>query len=206
MKHILTFTAAIALVATGAFAAGQAGPADTNPAAVKAGSYSVEPTHTRVQFAISHLGFTDWYGDFTGTTGSLSIDPKNLASTKVDISIPVASISTTNTKLDGELKSNAWLNADQFPMIRFVSTKIVRTGPGKATIKGDLTLHGVTKQVALAARFNGAGINPLDKAYTIGFNATMAIKRSDFGVNAYVPLIGDDVTIRISAAFEPKAS
>jgi len=65
----------------------------------------------------------------------------------------------------------------------------------------DLTFHGVTRPVTLDASFNGAGVNPLDKSYTAGFNATTVINRSDFGVKTYVPLIGDETTLRISAAF-----
>ena len=79
---------------------------------------------------------------------------------------------------------------------------VERTAADRANITGDLTFHGVTKPVVLDARFNGAGVNPLSKAYTIGFNATTTINRSDFGVKTYVPLIGDAVTLRISAAFE----
>ena len=67
---------------------------------------------------------------------------------------------------------------------------------------GDFTLHGVTKPVVLKASFNGSGVNPLSKGYTVGFNATTSILRSDYGVKTYLPLIGDAVTIRISAAFE----
>jgi polyisoprenoid-binding protein YceI len=200
-------SAAIALfVASASIAAAPAGPANLDPKAVTAGSYTVEPNHTRVQFSVAHMGFTDWYGDFTSVAGTLQIDPAHVDASKLDITIPVASVSTTNAKLDGELKSDQWMGADQFPTIRFVSTKIVRTGPSKAAITGELTFHGVTKPVTLVASFNGAGVNPLDKAYTAGFNATTTIKRSDYGVKTYVPLIGDETTIRISAAFVRKAS
>lgn len=200
-------SAAIALfVASASMAAGPAGPANPDPKALTAGSYTVEPNHTRVQFTVAHMGFTDWYGDFTHVAGTLRIDPAHVEASKLDISIPVASVSTTNATLDGELKSDQWLGADQFPTIRFVSTRVVRTGPSKATITGDLTLHGVTKPVTLVASFNGAGVNPLDKSYTAGFNATATIKRSDYGVKTYVPLIGDETVIRISAAFVHKAS
>ena len=66
---------------------------------------------------------------------------------------------------------------------------------------GDLTLHGVTKPTTLKAVLNGAGVDPISKQYTVGFDATTAIHRSDFGVKTYVPMIGDAVDIRISAAF-----
>ena len=187
------------LAATSATAAE---PPTRDPAAVQAGAYAVESRHTRVQFAVSHLGISDWYGDFTGASGSLKLDPANPASMQVDVSLPVASVTTTNAVLDGELKSAAWFDAAQYPTIRFVSTKVERTGPDKAAITGDLTFHGVTRPVVLSATLNGAGPDPMGKGYLVGFNASGVIKRSDFGVKTYLPMIGDDTTLRISAAFE----
>ncbi len=206
MTRTFASAAVALLVASASFAAAPAGPANTDPKAVQAGSYTVEPYHTRVQFSVSHMGFTDWNGDFSNVNGSLEINPAHVEAAKLDITIPVATVSTTNTKLDGELKSDQWLGAEQYPTIHFVSTKVVRTGPNKAAITGNLTFHGVTKPVTLDATFNGAGVNPLDKSYTAGFNATTKINRSDFGVKTYVPLIGDETTIRISAAFVHKAA
>lgn len=179
-------------------------PGNPSPAAVQAGEYGVEPYHTRISFSVSHMGFNDWFGDLTDASGSLTLDPHRATASHVDITLPMASISTTNTKLDGELKSADWFDAERYPTIHFVSTKVVKTSARTAKIAGDLTLHGVTRPVVLDAQFIGAGINPLSKAYTVGFHATTKIKRSDFGVKAYVPVIGDDVQIRISAAFERK--
>jgi polyisoprenoid-binding protein YceI len=199
MKYLVAPTAIVLALATSAIAAEGF---NTNPAAVEAGAYTVEPTHTRVQFAVSHMGFTTFYGDFTGVGGSLTLDPKDVAASKVDITIPVASVSTTNHVLDGELKSGDWLDATTYPTMHFVSTKVVRTTGNRATITGNLTLHGVTRPVALAATFNGSGINPLDRNYTVGFDATTALTRSQFGVKTYLPMVGDKTTLRISAAFE----
>lgn len=199
MKMIAASSAIFLVLAGAASAAGQL---NTDPAAVTPGAYVVEPNHTRVQFAVSHIGFTQFFGDFTGAKGTLVLDPKNVATSKVDITLPVSSVSTTNATLDGELKSADWFDAATYPTIRFVSTKIVRTAPNKATITGELTMHGVTKPVELQASFNGSGVNPLDKAYTVGFDATAKLKRSDFGVKTYLPMIGDETSIRISAAFE----
>lgn len=112
-------------------------------------------------------------------------------------------MSTANAILDGELKSVDWFDATKFPTIRFVSTALKPTGSNTADITGDLTFHGITRPVVLTARFNGAGINPIDKAYILGFDATTTIKRSDWGVKNYVPIIGDETILRISAAFEP---
>lgn len=198
-KRLLT----LALLVTGeaSIALAQGGPANTSPAAVEAGNYVVEPNHTRVQFSVSHMGFTNWYGDLTGTSGTLALDPRSPAASRLDISIPVSSVTTTNAKLDEELRSPQWLDATGYPTIRFVSTRIVREGPRTASIVGNLTFHGVTRPVTLKAAFHGSGVDPVAKAYTVGFDATAAIRRSDFGVKTYVPLIGDDVDLRISAAF-----
>jgi polyisoprenoid-binding protein YceI len=197
--------AVLALAGVTTVAAAQS-PANPAPAAVQAGAYGVEPSHTRVLFAVSHMGFSTWYGEFTGASGVLAIDPKNARLDAVSVSVLSASVSTSNAKLDEELKSAEWLDATKFDIIRFHSTRVIPTGARTADVEGQLTLHGVTRPVTLKASFNGAGVNPLSKRYTVGFEVSGDIKRSDFGVKTYVPLIGDDVHLIISAAFVKKAS
>ena len=176
--------------------------ADPAPAAAQAGTYKVETSHTRVGFSLMHFGFSEWYGEFADVTGSLSIAPAKIENTKLAVSIPVATVSTTNATLDEELVSADWFDAEGHPTITFVSTKVKRTGERTADVTGNLTFHGVTKPVTLHASFNAGGVNPMSQAYTLGFNATGTITRSDFGVKNYVPAVGDEVTLRISAAFE----
>jgi len=188
--------ATMALIPAAAFAQGS--PATPVPA----GTYKVESHHTLAQFTVNHLGFSDFFGVIPNATGSLTLDPANPAADRLDVSLPVAQISTTNTVLDGELKDPTWLDAAQYPEIHFTATKVTQTGAHTAHIDGNLTLHGVTRPVALEATFGGAGTNPLTKAFTIGFSATGTIKRSDFGVTKYVPLISDDVRLTLTAAFE----
>jgi polyisoprenoid-binding protein YceI len=174
----------------------------TTAAKVPAGTYAVEPYHTRIVFSVSHMGFTTWYGDFTTASGTLTFDPKSPAKSALSISFPTASISTTNTKLDGELKGAEWFDAATYPTITFTSKKIVVLSHSKGVIEGDLTFHGVTHPVSLIAHFNGGGVNPLDKKYTIGFDATGSLSRAAFGVKTYEPLIGDKVDLLLSGAFE----
>jgi polyisoprenoid-binding protein YceI len=100
------------------------------------------------------------------------------------------------------LKGDQWLDAKANPQITFKAKSVTVTGPQTATVTGDLTLHGVTKPVNLQAKLNGGGVNPLDKKFTVGFELAGKIKRSDFGVKTYLPLIGDEVDLTISAAFE----
>ncbi len=198
------FLAAAALAAVLAAPAAAQSPADADPAAVQGGGYVVEPAHTRITFAVSHMGFTTWYGDFTQAAGVLTVQAGAPAADKVDVTVQTASVSTTNAKLDGELRDPTWLDAAKFPTITFRSTRVTPTGPGRADVTGDFTLHGVTRPLTLHATFNGAGTNPLSKAYTVGFQGTGALRRSDFGVTKYVPLVGDEVQVTISAAFEKR--
>jgi polyisoprenoid-binding protein YceI len=188
-----------------AFGAGQVsaqtGSIDDS-AKAEGGAFAVEPLHTRVLFGVSHFGFTTYYGEFSGVSGALDLDPKNPSASKLDIRIPADSISTTNAELNGELKGEKWFGAVKYPNISFKATKVTMTGPGKADVIGDLNLHGTAKPVVLHAVFHGAGINPLNKHYTLGFDASAKIKRTEFGVSTLVPLISDDVDIIISAAFE----
>lgn len=173
-----------------------------SPAQVEAGAYAIDASHTRVMFGVSHMGFSTWYGEFPSATGSLTLDPKTPANSKLEVTVQTASLTTTNTKLDDELRSADWLDATKYPTITFTSKSVKVTSPGKAEVVGDLTLHGVTRPVTLTASFNGAGPNPLSKAYTTGFEVSGKIKRSDFGVKTYIPVIGDEVDLIISAAFE----
>lgn len=198
---MLRHTAAFVVLAAFAPAMAQT---TTDPAAVQAGSYALETNHARVLFAVNHMGFSTWYGDFSGATGSLTLDPKKPQSAALSVSIPVASVTTTNAVLDGELKSADWFDAAKFPTISFTSTKVTVLSPTTARVEGNLTFHGVTKPVALDASFKATGTNPMSKAVTIGFEVKGHLKRSDFGVAKYVPLVGDDVDLIISAPFEKK--
>jgi polyisoprenoid-binding protein YceI len=200
IKTMLPLTLAAGLAAM-APAAAQS-PASNDPASVHPGTYSVDPGHTQVIFSVSHMGFSSYSGVFSGASGSLTLDPANPAASTFKIAVPIKSVSTTSTKLDGELKSAQWLDAGKFPDATFVSSKIVLDGKGKAAVTGDLTLHGVTKPVTLDVSFVGAGVNPLNKKYTVGFEATGDILRSNFGVKTYLPLIGDKLHLTIAGAFD----
>ena len=176
--------------------------ANPDPAAVKPGAYVIEPTHTRVLFSVSHMGFTTYYGEFPGASGQLTLDPAHPEASRLDVTVPIGGVTTTSAKLDGELRSPDWFDAARFPTAMFHSTHITLVGSNDAEVAGDLTLHGVTRPVVLHAHFNGAGVNPVAHDYTAGFEVSGVIKRSQFGVSKYVPLIGDDTRLIVSAAFD----
>ena len=177
---------------------------NTTPSAVEAGAYVVDPNHTQVHFDVLHMGFSYYEGRFSNVSGQLDLKPADVPGSSVQITVPVDAVSTTSAKLDGELKSADWLDAGKFPTMTFKSTEVKPAGEGEADVVGDLTLHGVTKPLTLHVKLVGSGTNPLDHKYTAGFSVSGRLKRSDFGVTKYLPLIGDEVEMEINGAFEKK--
>jgi len=170
---------------------------------VTAGTYSVDTPHTLVSWAVDHMGFNDYFGLFGGATGSMTLDPAHPNATKLSIEVPISGLTTTNPKLNTHLSSPDFFDVGKFATAKFVSTMVMVKGTS-AMIHGDLTLHGVTKPITLNAKFTGAGTSlPMagSKA-TVGFRANGTIKRSDFGMGAFVPLVSDAVELKISVAFE----
>jgi len=200
-RLILTASAALLLAGSSLPALAQA---TRNPAEVQGGSFAVDTNHTQIDFTLSHMGFSNFTGRLSNVTGTLTLADGDHSASKLSVSVPAASFSTPVDKLNEELKSADWFDAAKFPAITFTSTKVTPTGADSATIEGELTLHGVTKPITLKAHFVGAGTNPLMKTYTVGFDATGTVKRSEFGVTKYVPLIGDEVELSLHGAFEKK--
>lgn len=185
-------------------------PGVADASRVAAGSYAVDPNHTLVGWRVDHFGFNDYFGIFGSVTGTLDLDPAAPETAKLDVTIPITSLAVASEGLKEHLlrpgKDGAapdFFGADPVPA-RFVSTSVTRTGPDRATIVGDLTLNGKTRPVAIAARFTGAGTNPMNKAETVGFEGRAMLKRSDFGIATFVPMVSDAVVLDISAAFERK--
>lgn len=201
MMHLrtITRTALVILSLAGAVPAGVA--ADTATPVAVAGSYRLDRDHAKLIWAVRHLGFSDYYGEFTDFDASLTLDPVDPAKNSLTATIRIASLSTNNPKLDGHLASKDFFNAASFPESRFISTSITQTGPTRALVKGDLTLLGMTKPVELDVTLTGAGLHPFTKKQMAGFSATASLKRSDFGMNFMLPGIGDTVTLILSAEF-----
>lgn len=182
-------------------------PGAQDASRVTAGTYVADPAHSLIAFEVNHFGFNDYYGLFGDVAGTLTLDPANLDAAKVDVTIPVASVTTASKGLtDHLLRAGKDGGKPDFfgpapAPARFVSTSVKADGM-KAMITGDLTLNGVTKPVTFEAEFTGAGANPFNKKETVGFEAETSIKRSDFGVNYGIPMVSDEVELDISVAFE----
>lgn len=217
MNHlkIVATAAAMFVITTGGiiaaptiFAQGaQQAPGAPDPSRVTAGTYAADSSHSLIGWEVNHFGFNDYYGIFGDVAGTLVLDPANPNAAKVDVTIPVASVTTASKGLTEHLlragKDGA--SPDFFgpapAPARFVSTAVTAKGM-TAMVTGNLTLNGVTKPVTFEAEFTGAGNNPFNKRATVGFEAEVAIKRSDFGVNYGIPLVSDEVELDISVAFE----
>jgi polyisoprenoid-binding protein YceI len=197
-------TSIVSIVPAAIIAVSAVSAASSSPTldSVKAGTYKIESYHTQVIFSVSHFGFTYYTGLLSGAAGSLRLDPIHPAASKLDVTIPLQSIMTTVPALTDQLKGAKWFDVTKYPEATFTSTNVTRGSNGDATVAGNLTLHGVTKATVLRARLVGAGVNPLDEMYTVGFQVSGTIKRSDFGMSLYAPALGDEVELSIAGAFE----
>lgn len=175
-----------------ALSAGAALPASA------AETYKLDPAHTAVTWSLSHFGFSNPSGKFMNVDGTLSLDQKDPAQSKVEVKIPVDLVNTGVPKLDEHLKGKDFFDTATYPEAVFVSNKVEVTGEKTAAVHGSLTLHGVTKPVVLNVTLNKVGEN-LFKKQTAGFSASTTLKRSDFGITTYLPGLGDDVKIEIES-------
>ena len=165
-------------------------------AALAADSYTLDPGHTFPRFEISHFGFSTHHGQFNKTAGKLVLD-RAAKTGSVEITVDTASIGTGDPKLEEHLRSDEFFNVAKFPVMKFRSKSIKFNGDAPASAEGELTLLGVTKPLTLTILRVKCGPHPMLKKEDCGAEVTGVLKRSDFGMKAYVPLVGDEVTLRI---------
>ncbi|MBI1450477.1 polyisoprenoid-binding protein [Acinetobacter sp. FL51] len=161
-------------------------------------AYQIDPTHTATVFNWNHFGFSTPSANFSDIQGTINVDNAKPANSSVDVTIPLSSLNTNVKALDEHLKTADFFNAEKYPNITFKSTKVQALGQNKYKITGNLTIKDVTKPVVLDAVLNKQGVHPMTKAESIGFNATTSFNRSAFGVGAYVPNVGDKITVNIT--------
>ncbi|MGR3977947.1 polyisoprenoid-binding protein [Acinetobacter sp. 1207_04] len=160
--------------------------------------YTIDPTHTATVFTWNHFGFSTPSANFSDIQGIISVDNAKPVNSAVNVTIPLSSLNTNVKALDDHLKNADFFDAEKYPNITFKSTKVQALGQNKYKITGDLTVKNVTKPVVLDAVLNKQGVHPMTKAESIGFNATTSFDRSAFGVGAYVPNVGDKITVNIT--------
>ena len=173
-----------------------------DPGKVRPSSYELDSAHGRVTWSLNHLGFSRYAGQFVGVTGRLEIDEGEQPRFSLRASIPLDGLRTNDEALDRELRGQQFFDAARHPAASFASTRVDRRGDRQARAHGDLTLRGVTKPVTLHVTFNQAGIHPVTKRYTLGFDGRAAIRRSAFGMTAMLPALGDEVTLQLEGEFQ----
>lgn len=176
-------------------------PGAPDAARVVAGTYTVDPNHTQVLWTVDHMGISPLSGAFGASGGALEIDPARPSAAKVNVTFNVAEMSTTAPAFTKHLSSADFFEVAKFPTATFTSTAVQANGDS-AKITGNLTIKGITKPVTLDAKFFGAGENPMNKKLNVGFSARTSIRRSDFGLGYAVPVVADQVDLRIVGAFE----
>ena len=165
-------------------------------------TYKLDPDHTMVLFSWSHFGFSHPTADLGLGEGTLVFDPQNPAQSSVDVTLPLSKLDTHVPALDEHLKQAGFFDAARYPVVTFKSTRVVPVDGTHFKVTGNLTVHGVTRPVTLDATLNKIGIHPMLKVQAIGFDATATLKRKDFGVGAFVPMVSDEIQIRITTEGE----
>ena len=182
------------------------------PAAAATSTWQIDPAHSAAQFAVKHLAISTVRGAFTSVKGTVQFDDKDITKSAVDVTIDVNSVDTRQPDRDKDLRSDHFFDAEHFPAITFKSRRVEQLSPGKLKITGDLTIHGITKEVVLDVDGPTAPVKDPWGNQRMAINATTKINRQDFGVkwNATMDnggvVVGDEVSITIDAEMIPKAA
>jgi polyisoprenoid-binding protein YceI len=164
-------------------------------------TWQIDPMHTAAQFSVRHLGISTVRGAFTKVSGTILLDEANPAKDQIQAVIEAASVDTRVEMRDNDLRSPNFLDVQKFPAITFKSKKVEAAGPGKLKATGDLTIHGVTKEVVLDVDGPTPAMKDPWGNPRRGASASVKIIRQDFGVNGAPGVVGDEITLNIDVEF-----
>ncbi len=170
-------------------------------------TWNIDPAHSVAEFKVKHMMISNVKGQFTGVSGVLSFDEADVTNSHVEVSIDAASISTGDAQRDAHLKSAEFFDAEKFPTLSFKSNRVVRKGDEELAVSGDLTIHGVTRNVEFRAEGPTAAAKDPWGNTRVGVSATTKINRKDFGLTWSATLetggvlVGDEVTITLDVQF-----
>lgn len=168
--------------------------------ATLAGTYTIDPSHTRLGFVARHAMVTKVRGNFNDFSGSGYLDPENPSDSNVAVTIQATSIDTRNEDRDNHLRSNDFFAMEQYPTLQFESTMVEQLDPDTFRVTGDLTIKAVTKSVAIDFDYEGAATDPFGNQ-RVGFEGSLVVNRKDFGLEWNAPLdtggvlVSDKVTL-----------
>jgi polyisoprenoid-binding protein YceI len=161
-------------------------------------TWQLDPPHSAAQFAVRHMGISTVRGTFTKLSGTVQYDPTDPAKSSIDATIDAASVDSRVEMRDNDLRSSKFFDVQKFPTITFKSKRVEPAGTGKLKVTGDLTIHGVTKEVVLDVDGPSEPIKDPRGNMHMGASATTTINRRDFGVGAIPPaMVAENVAITI---------
>jgi len=182
------------------------------PASAATSTWQIDPNHSAAQFAVRHLAISTVRGAFTKVSGTIQFDDKDVSKSSVEVRIDAASVDTRVADRDKDLRGDHFFDVEKYPTLTFKSTKVEQEAPGKLKVTGDLTIHGVTKQVVLDVEGPTAPMKDPWGNQRVAANATTKINRQEFGVkwNAKMDsggwVVGDDVEITIDVEMVQKGA
>jgi len=182
------------------------------PAAAATSTWEIDPNHSAAQFAVRHLAISTVRGAFTKMNGTVQFDDKDVSKSSVEVTIDAASVDTRVADRDKELRSDHFFDVEKYPTLTFKSTKVEQETPGKLKVTGDLTIHGVTKQVVLEVEGPTTPVKDPWGNQRAAANASTKVNRQDFGVkwNAKMDnggwVVGDDVDLTIDVEMVQKGA
>ena len=168
-------------------------------------TWQIDPAHTASEFAVRHMGISTVRGVFEKTGGTVEYDPQAPTKTQVEVMIDAATVNTRVDMRDKDLRSANFLDVARYPTITFKSKRTEVEGTGKLKITGDLTIHGVTKEVTLDVTGPSSVMNDPMGTSHMGAEATTKINRKDFAVNGAPSVVGDDIEITLDVELKRPA-
>jgi len=177
------------------------------PQATSTSTWNIDPVHSVAEFKVKHMMISNVKGQFTSVKGVLALDEADLTKSHVEASVEAASINTRDAQRDAHLKSADFFDVEKFPTLSFKSTRISRVGDKELTVAGDLTIHGVTRNVTFTVEGPTTPAKDPWGNIRLGLSATTKINRKDFGLTWNTALetggllVGDEVTITLDLQF-----
>lgn len=169
---------------------------------IKPGDYSLDKKHATILFKVDHMGFSKFVGRFNVFDASLVWNPEAPETSSLEAIVDMRSVDINNEKFERALKGKFWFNSEVYPQAVFKTISATLVDAQHLKFMGELTFLGVTAPIELDVKVRGAATNLLTTKYTLGFSASTVFSRSIFGLDNYIPAVGDDIELEIHAEFQ----
>lgn len=200
IQRLIILAAALFVAACGQSSTPQSAETEDG-LSIPSGVYAVDKTHTFVAFSYFHQGLSYPLIRAIGVDGELDLDAQNIENSTVSVAVDIESIRTNLDFFDRELASRKFFHADKYPYATLTTNRYISLDKSIGKLEGQLTIRDVTRPVELDVTLNGAMEHPMLEKPVVGFSATGSFLRSEFGLDRFVPAVGDEITIEVEAEF-----